>query len=294
MSDFSGRWIGSIRGTNTATFALLLEQTDQSLRGELALNDAALGLATFQVEGTAGDAVASFRLIPGVAAPGAENTEGVARAALQPDGSLAAAHREVVRRTDSMTWFRRDHTGRVLRPLERDFVVTLGAHLAELAAPQVDEDETALTAEGHACLIVLIPHRALGGVSIVVWLFEDRAEVTWAQVAGLDCCHDALDLGISVGQFRLDPARPDFGPVLECVRQQINEPLTLRCFGSDRATVLVRDYAGKLCKVGEVGSRVGWSVMLRRARPTHETVIRLADPEPPPVTAPSGVDEWFD
>ena len=65
------------------------EQAEQNLRGELALNDAALGLATFQVEGTAGDAVATFRLIPGAAAPGAAITEGAARAALQPDGSLA-------------------------------------------------------------------------------------------------------------------------------------------------------------------------------------------------------------
>jgi hypothetical protein len=95
---------------------------------------------------------------------------------------------------------------------------------------QIDEDETALTAEGSSCLIVLIPHRALGGVSIVVWLFDDRAAVTWAQVAGLDRYHDALDLGISVAQFRLDSANPDVGPVLECIRKQIDEPLVLRCF----------------------------------------------------------------
>ncbi len=193
-----------------------------------------------------------------------------------------------------MTWFQRDYTGRVLGRFERDFIAALGGHLADLAAPQIDEDETALTAEGKACLIVLIPHRALGGVSIVVWLFEDRAEVTWAQVAGLACCHGALDLGISVAQVRLDPANPDFGPVLECIRKQINEPLTLRCFGNDRATVLVRDHADELRKVGEVGNRVGSSDLLRRAVATHETVIRLTDPEPPPVTSAPGVDQWFD
>lgn len=160
-----------------------------------------------------------------------------------------------------------------------------------MAPPQVDEDETALTAEGEACLIVLIPHRALGGVSIVVWLFEDRAEVTWAQVAGLGCCHDALDLGISVAGFRVDVENPDFGPVLECIRKQINEPLTLLCFGNDRATVLVRDRAGTLCRLGEVGNSA--SDELRRLDPTRETVIRLTDREPPPVMRPSGVDEWF-
>ena len=193
-----------------------------------------------------------------------------------------------------MTWFQRDHTGRELSRLERDFVAALVRPLAELAAPQVDEAETALTAEGTTCLIVLIPHRALGGISIVVWLFKDRAEVTWAQVAGLDYCHCALDLGISVAQFRLNPANPDFGPVLDCIRKQINEPLTLRCFGSYLATILVRDYAGTLREVGEVVNRVGWSEVMRRSQPTHETVIRLTDPEPPPVTSPSGVDQWFD
>jgi hypothetical protein len=192
-----------------------------------------------------------------------------------------------------MPWFQRDHTGRILRGFERDFVAALGSHLTQLAAPQIDEDETALTAEASTCLIVLIPHRALGGISIVVLLFEDRAEVTWAQVGGLDCCHDALDLGISVARFRLDRANPDFGPVLECIQTQVNAPLTLRCFGTDRATVLVRDHADKLQKVGDVGNRARWSDLLRRAAPTHEVVIRLTDQEPPPVTSPSGVDEWF-
>ena len=89
MSDFSGRWIGSIRGTNVATFTLALDQAEENLRGELALNDVALGPAMFQVEGTAGDAVATFRFTPGAVAPGAAITQGSARAALQPDGSLA-------------------------------------------------------------------------------------------------------------------------------------------------------------------------------------------------------------
>lgn len=193
-----------------------------------------------------------------------------------------------------MTWFQRDHTGRVLRPNERKFIAALSGQLAELAAPQIDAEETALTAEANHCLIVLIPHRALGGVSIVVWVFDDRAEVTWAQVAALDCCHDSLDLGPSVAQFRLDCADPDFKPVLACIRKQIGAPLILRCFGSDRATVLVRDHANKLREVGDIGSRVGWSELLRHSAPNREAVVRFSDPHPPPVTSPSGVDRWFD
>src|SRR5688500_13999839 len=70
-----------------------------------------------------------------------------------------------------MAWFQRDHTGRDLRPQERQFVAALGRELAEGAPPQIDESETALTAEGSTCLIALIPHRALAGISVVVWLF---------------------------------------------------------------------------------------------------------------------------
>jgi hypothetical protein len=202
-----------------------------------------------------------------------------------------------------MAWFQRDHTGRDLLGNEREFVSALALQLAELRPPQVDESETALTAEGTACLIVLIPHRALGGISIVVWLFAKHAEVTWAQVGGLDCCHDSLDLGISVAGFRLDPKKPDFAPVLQSIREQFDQPLTLRCFGSEHATVLVRDHRGKLQKVGEigrgevgrgeVGQQAGWFGLSRRVPPTQETTIRLSDSQPPPVTSPSGVDEWF-
>jgi len=71
-----------------------------------------------------------------------------------------------------MTWFARDHTGRYLLRHEQQFVAELAKLLEELALPQVDESETALTAEGSDCLIVLIPHRALGGISIVVWLLR--------------------------------------------------------------------------------------------------------------------------
>lgn len=89
MTDFAGSWVGSINGTNIATFTVTLEQTETRVLGDLTLTDAALGIATFKVDGTAGDGVATFRLIPGTAASGVGLSNGVARVALQPDGSLA-------------------------------------------------------------------------------------------------------------------------------------------------------------------------------------------------------------
>lgn len=89
MTDFAGRWIGSITGTNIASFTLVLEQVDGKLNGDLTLTEAALGTAIYRVDGTASNGIATLRLIAGVTAPGTTSSNGVARTAVQPDGSLA-------------------------------------------------------------------------------------------------------------------------------------------------------------------------------------------------------------
>lgn len=89
MTDFAGRWIGSITGTNIASFTLVLEQVDGKLNGDLTLTETALGTALYKVDGTASNGIAILRLVAGVAAPGTTSSNGVARAAVQPDGSLA-------------------------------------------------------------------------------------------------------------------------------------------------------------------------------------------------------------
>ncbi len=192
-----------------------------------------------------------------------------------------------------MAWSGRDHTGRQLSDVERGFLAALSALLSEVAPNQIEEGETALAAERTICLIALMPHRALGGVAIVVWLFADRAEVTWAQVAGLAHTHDALDLGVSVARFSLDPARPVFGPLLECIRDQLEAPLTMRLYGPDHATVLVRDGTGVLRKVGQLGPRFGRLRRFRSRQASRDVIVRLIDQASPPLTEPSGVDGWF-
>lgn len=89
MTDFAGRWVGSTIGTNIASLTLVLEQLEEKLSGNLILVEVALGTATYKVDGTAGNGIATFQLIAGTAAPGTTATNGRARAAVQPDGSLA-------------------------------------------------------------------------------------------------------------------------------------------------------------------------------------------------------------
>lgn len=191
-----------------------------------------------------------------------------------------------------MAWCERDHTGRALSGPERTFVEALVALLSDVRPAQLDERETALTAKGKDCLIALMPHRGLGGVAIVVWLCSHHADVTWAQVAGLGCCHDALDLGIGVKRFPLTPEHPDFGPLVAGIREQLMAPLTLRLYKSQVATVLVRDQKGYLRRVGRLGTPLN---ILERiwGPPAQETMVRMVDEASPPITEPSHVDEWF-
>lgn len=191
-----------------------------------------------------------------------------------------------------MAWFARDHTGRPLTEPERVFLAALVNLLSEVQPTQMEEGETALTAELDD-LIVLMPHRALGGIAIVVWLMASEAGVSLAQVGGLDTTHDDLDLGIWVARVKLDPSRPNFAPLLERIREQLFAPLTVRLYGPNQATVWVGDSRNVLRHVGNLGTPAGWFRRSMRGAPTSEVQIRFVDSEPPPITEPSGVNEWF-
>ena len=192
-----------------------------------------------------------------------------------------------------MVWFGRDHTERQLREQERAFLEALVDLLSEVQPAQIDEGETALAAEGEDCLIVLMPHRALGGIAIVVWLEPSEAAVTLAQVGGLGINHDSLDLGVWVARVELDPSRPDFTELLRRIREQLLAPLTVRLYGSDQATVWAHNNMNVLRRVGNLGRRVGWFERRFRGAPTSEIQIRFVDSESPPISEPSDVNKWF-
>jgi hypothetical protein len=192
-----------------------------------------------------------------------------------------------------MAWFARDYTGRRLTESERAFLAALVDLLSEVRPAQIDESEIALTAERDACLIVLMPHRALGGISIVVWLWASEAAVSVAQVGGLDISHDSLDLGVWIARTEFDPSRPNFAPLLACIRDQLFAPLTVRSNEANQATVWVRDERQALRRVGDLGTSVGWLQRIVHRRPFSEIQIRFVDSDPPPVVEPSNVEKWF-
>ena len=65
-----------------------------------------------------------------------------------------------------LPWFSADFTGRELSASERDFIKALSVMLDRGRPPQVAPANTSLTAEGQGCLIAIIPHSLLAGVSI--------------------------------------------------------------------------------------------------------------------------------
>ena len=89
MADFTGRWVGEVRGMNGGTFALTLQQAGDVLDGDPVLNDVVFGPSTFGVQGTASSEAATIALTPRQGPPGVEVTPGTATAVLQFDGSLA-------------------------------------------------------------------------------------------------------------------------------------------------------------------------------------------------------------
>lgn len=63
---------------------------------------------------------------------------------------------------------------------------------------------TTLASEGDSVFIIALPHRALAGVSIVVWFDNRGLQTLWAQIRDLNRSHDDLDRGRLVATFPLD------------------------------------------------------------------------------------------
>jgi hypothetical protein len=194
-----------------------------------------------------------------------------------------------------MGWFERgdvDLAERRRSGRDARFIDGLIDTLDDVRPAQVLAEETALTGEGPGCLIAIIPHRCLGGISLVVWLLDDAALVSWAQVGALWCCHDSLDLGVPIERVRLTPD-DDFQRLFVRIREQLSVPLILRIYDDNRADVLARDATGRLKRIGELGQPPTWRQRWRRRQLAPDVTIRMTDVAPPPLTESPRVAGWF-
>lgn len=80
-------------------------------------------------------------------------------------------------------------------PLHGPVLDRLRAVLGQVRPSQVLPHEITVTGERAPVCIVLIPHRALGGLSLAVWSDANWVRMVWCQVTDLRR-HDEIDLGI--------------------------------------------------------------------------------------------------
>ena len=88
-------------------------------------------------------------------------------------------------------------------PLSAILTQLVGRALEQEQPENVDPAGTTLTGEGPEVEIVIVPHRDLGGISLVAWTDQYDARLLWANVGDLST-HDDLDLGVVVARIRYE------------------------------------------------------------------------------------------
>jgi len=120
-------------------------------------------------------------------------------------------------------------------PLSAILTQLVGRALEQEQPENVDPAGTTLTGEGPEVEIVIVPHRDLGGISLVAWTDQYDARLLWANVGDLST-HDDLDLGVVVARIRYeDDWRRRLG---EALAAELVRPIHLRSqrglFGAPR------------------------------------------------------------
>jgi hypothetical protein len=198
-----------------------------------------------------------------------------------------------------LSWFGADFTHRELSVEERDFVKALSAMLDRVRYLQVAPSNTNLTAEGRDCLIVVIPHSLLAGLSIVVWHSMEMLSVSWAQISDLST-HDNLDLGHRVGRFvKKDPVEAWYRNAVRCVEVQLHRPIDLEvsCDGGSAEPymeVFLPDADRKRFKLGTAEKRAPLSRRLLAVdRHSEHHVVRFTGGDPPIIQHPVNIASWY-
>ena len=160
--------------------------------------------------------------------------------------------------------------------------------LEEFRPLNVDLDAVTVTGEGAAVVIILVPHRDLGGVVLVVWVVERSILLSWARVSDLST-HDDLDLGVPVARI------PHEGEWLTRLRDafavEIRRPIRLKwqrgwLGGKNVECVVEVDGKDKRLAVLRPSSR-----QLTSGAERTEIVTSLAS-GPLPFSIPPPLDNW--
>ena len=90
----------------------------------------------------------------------------------------------------------------------------------------VDPTQTFITGEGVDVCILVIPHRWLGGLSLVVWSFPAGINLLWAAVTDLRD-HDQIDFGYMVARWPQARTK-DLGELEATLADELSRPIEWR------------------------------------------------------------------
>lgn len=193
-------------------------------------------------------------------------------------------------------WWTRRHGARDVTDREQRWLADLALMLDDLRPPQVDPALCAVVAA--ASLIVLVPHRSLGGLTLVATVTSRFIAISWASISDFEA-HDDLDLAREVYLFTPDEDdealrhRAVIG-----VRDQLCRPVILRMRATRlgvplSASCYLGGAGGQLRRIATLPPRAArwrcwWPFAVRVDRE-----IRFTDRTPPPYAVPSFAGAWF-
>jgi hypothetical protein len=195
-------------------------------------------------------------------------------------------------------WWTRNYLRRDLRPFEARVLRDLALMLDDLSPAQVDPALCAVAADATSSLIVVMPHRSLGGLTLVLTVTDRFVSLSWTALSDL-ARHDDLDLSREVYLYTGDGTEESVRhEAVLGLRDQLRRPIVLRVRTSSRqvplsAACYLRGPDGRLRRLARLPPRVPWPQRLLRRRRTSEHEIHFTDRQPPPYTVPSRAGAWF-
>jgi hypothetical protein len=195
-------------------------------------------------------------------------------------------------------WWTWNYVRRDLTAFEARVLGDLAAMLDELAPPQVDPALCAIAADPDGALLVLVPHRSLGGLTLVLTVTERFVTISWTALTDLRR-HDDLDLSREVYLHTRDTTEEALRhEAVIGVRDQLTRPIVLRVRSTSRqvplsASCFLRGPDGHLRRIARLPPRAPWTRRFWRWGTTSDRDIRFTDRMPPPYSVPSRAAAWF-
>ena len=174
--------------------------------------------------------------------------------------------------------------------MEPDVAGMVRLALDKLRPENVDSSAVIVTGEGSEVDIVIVPHRDLGGVSLVLWTDSNGTQLMWAGIVDLST-HDDIDLGEVVTRI---PHQGDWGLKLsDAIAAEFSRPIRVKYrrgfLGKPRIDCYIR-VAGHHKRLRVL--RPTPSQWRTNSKPLDTAVISLAGGPPVWFSVPLALDKW--